>query len=131
MLLFLDKCINKKKMEKIIKSKRKEGKIKLILIIIFTILVISLILITLKFKIEIVNLVIDSQTQGYINNKYRIIIKIYTFNKIPIFKSKINQEKIQKILSNQKIKENIEKEKTILEYLRPSYINTVTITAPK
>lgn len=112
MLLFLDKCINKKKMEKIIKSKRKEGKIKLILIIIFTILVISLILITLKFKIEIVNLVIDSQTQGYINNKYRIIIKIYTFNKIPIFKSKINQEKIQKILSNQKIKENIEKEKT-------------------
>ena len=57
-------------MEKIIKIKRKEGKIKLILIIIFTILVISLILITLKFKIEIVNLLIDSQTQGYINNKY-------------------------------------------------------------
>ena len=73
----------------------------------FIILIIMLMIIKIKIKFEIQNLKISTNETPHINSKYQIKIKIYTFGAIPIFRIKLNNQKIKKVLSNQIIKEKI------------------------
>lgn len=79
---------------------------------ILLLLLIILSIITIKIKIEIENLFFTSKSKEHLNKDYRIIIKIYSFYKIPILKIKITNDKIQKILNNKKIINKISKEKS-------------------
>ena len=69
-------------------------------------------IITIKIKIEIQNCKIATNKKPHLNNNYQIKIKIYTFGILPIINIKLNNKKIQKILSNQKIKEKIKQQET-------------------
>lgn len=100
-----------------------------LIVLLFIIFFVTLIL-TLKIKFEIENFVFKSDDKKHIKEDYIFIIKLYLFYKIPIYKIKITQEKIQKIFNNKKIKQGIEKgkikflenrkdvDKDILKYLK-------------
>ena len=62
------------------------------------------IFITIKIKFEIQNLKISTNEKPHLNKKYQIKIVIYTLGFIPILKIKLNNQKIKKIINNQKIK---------------------------
>ena len=64
---------------------------------------------TSKIEIKIENLIITSQTKKHINDKYKIIIKMYVFNKIPIIKITLTENKLKKIYTKLKMKEKIRK----------------------
>ena len=64
---------------------------------------------TSKIEIKIENLIITAQTKKHINDKYRIIIKMYVFNKIPIIKITLTENKLGKIYTKLKMKEKIRK----------------------
>ena len=64
---------------------------------------------TSKIEIKIENLIITSQTKKHINDKYKIIIKMYFFNKIPIIKITLTENKLGKIYTKLKMKEKIRK----------------------
>ena len=82
------------------------------MVFLFIILIIIIMLITTKIKFEIQNLKISTNEKPHLNKKYQIKIMIYTFGVIPILKIKLNNKKIQKIISNQKIKEKIKQQET-------------------
>lgn len=75
-------------------------------------LIIILMIITVRIKIKFNNFEFSSQSKEHINKNYKIEITIYTFNLIPILKLKITNKKIQKMLSNEKIKNAINEQKT-------------------
>jgi len=95
-------------MEKLILNPLKEAKILVFLFVFIIILIILILLLSLKIQIQVSNFRFTSQTKKHINKEYSIIIKFYTLNKIPILKSIINREKIQKIKSNEIIKNKIQ-----------------------
>ena len=83
----------------------KEGEI-LVFLFILLFLVINIILIFFsKIQIQINNLKISTGEKRHINKNYEIIIKLYTLKKIPILKSVITKEKLEK----NKLKEKIQK----------------------
>lgn len=107
----------------------KEGYILVFLLcfflIILIILVTIIIIIKSKMLIEIENLVIKANKKIYINDAYKIIVKIIIFNKIPILKFKLDNKRMtvernkiinKKIFSN--IKENFLKNKMKKEILK-------------
>ena len=77
------------------------------ILLIFFILII--VIMTSKIEIKIENLIITSQTKKHINDKYKIIIKMYFFNKIPIIKITLTENKLGKIYTKLKMKEKIRK----------------------
>ena len=79
----------------------------LFILLIFFILII--VIMTSKIEIKIENLIITSQTKKHINDKYKIIIKMYVFNKIPIIKITLTENKLGKIYTKLKMKEKIRK----------------------
>lgn len=79
----------------------------LFILLIFFILII--VIMTSKIEIKIDNLKITSQTKKHINDKYKIIIKMYFFNKIPIIKITLTENKLGKIYTKLKMKEKIRK----------------------
>ena len=79
----------------------------LFILLIFFILII--VIMTSKIEIKIENLIITSQTKKHINDKYKIIIKMYFFNKIPIIKITLTENKLGKIYTKLKMKEKIRK----------------------
>ena len=79
----------------------------LFILLIFFILII--VIMTSKIEIKIENLIITSQTKKHINDKYKIIIKMYVFNKIPIIKITLTENKLKKIYTKLKMKEKIRK----------------------
>ena len=82
----------------------------MVFLFILLIFFISIIVImTSKIEIKIENLIITSQTKKHINDKYKIIIKMYVFNKIPIIKITLTENKLKKIYKNLKMKEKIRK----------------------
>jgi len=95
-------------MEKLILNPLKEAKILVFLFVFIIILIILILLLSLKIQIQVSNFRFTSQTKKHINKEYSIIIKFYTLNKIPILKSIINREKIQKIKPNEIIKNKIQ-----------------------
>ena len=82
------------------------------MVFLFIILIILLMIITIKIRFEIQNLKISTNENPHLNKKYQIKIIIYTFGIIPIFKIKLNNKKIQKIINNQTIKEKIKQQET-------------------
>ena len=82
----------------------------MVFLFILLIFFISIIVImTSKIEIKIENLIITSQTKKHINDKYKIIIKMYVFNKIPIIKITLTENKLGKIYTKLKMKEKIRK----------------------
>ena len=77
-------------------------------------LIIILMVITLKIKINFTDFEFNTQKHNKLEKDYKIKITIYTFNKIPIIKTKITNEKIQQIIKNPKIKEAIKNQETKL-----------------
>ena len=58
-----------------------------------------------KIRIEIIDFKFDSTSQNHANKAYKIIIKFYIFNKIPVIKSTITQKKLKNFKINQKAKD--------------------------
>ena len=77
-------------------------------------LIIILMVITLKIKINFTDFEFNTQKHNKLEKDYKIKITIYTFNKIPIIKTKITNEKIQQIIKKPKIKEVIKNQETKL-----------------
>ena len=57
-----------------------------------------------KIRIEIIDFKFDSTSQKHINKDYKIIIKFCIFNKIPVIKTTITQDKLKNFKMNQKAK---------------------------
>ena len=89
-------------------------------------LIIILMVITLKIKINFTDFEFNTQKNNKLEKDYKIKITIYTFNKIPIIKTKITNEKIQQIIKNPKIKEAIKNQETkLIENRKDIDINVI------
>ena len=88
------------------------------LVFLFVLLVILLLIIifmTAKIEIKIINLVINTQSNNHINDKYEIILKLNILEKLPIIKFKITKKKLSKMQKRFQMNEKIKKlEKDIL-----------------
>ena len=82
------------------------------MVFLFAFLIMILIFITIRIKFEFENFKFTSLSKEHLNRDYEIQFTIYTFIKIPILKTKINNEKIQKIINNEKIRKIIKKQET-------------------
>ena len=75
-----------------------------------------MIVLTSKLDIRIINLMIDSQNEKYIHDKYKIIIKLKIFETIPIIRFTLTKNKLKKIQQLLKVNERIQQlEKDIWE----------------
>lgn len=80
------------------------------------ILIVTLVIITAKIEVKIVNLVMNSQIEEHIPNRFEIIIKLKIFENIPILKFTLNKNKVKKIQQSLKMNEKVKQlEKDILE----------------
>lgn len=75
------------------------------LFVLLAIIVIAIILFFLTIQIEIVNLKFCSQTSRHINEDYKIVLKLYVFGIIPIFKMNLTKPKFEEMKVKQKFKE--------------------------
>ena len=76
----------------------------------------GLVILTSKLDIRIINLIIDSQSKKYINDRYEIIIKLKIFGNIPILRFTMNKNKLRKIQQSWKMNEKVNQlEKNILQ----------------
>ena len=75
----------------------------MVFLFIFIIIVLSFIF--SKIRTEIINFKFDSTSQNHVNKDYKIIIKFCIFNKIPIIKAIITQDKLENLKVNQKAKD--------------------------
>ena len=82
------------------------------MVFLFILLIIILIIITIRIKFQFKDFKFTSLEKEHLNKDYEIEIIIYTFQKIPILKTRITNEKIQSLLNNEKIKEVIKKQET-------------------
>lgn len=82
------------------------------MVFLFIFLITILIIITIRIKFEFINFKFTSTNKEHLNKNYEIKITIYTFQKIPILKLKINNEKIQRIIKSPKIEKVIKQQKT-------------------
>ena len=79
-------------------------------------IIFTFIIITAKIEVEIINLVIDSQNKNYVNDRYKIILRLRIWGKLPIMKLTITKQKLKKIRESIKIEKKIKKlEKDIWE----------------
>ena len=63
-----------------------------------------------------INVIIDSQSKPYVNDKYKIIIKLKIFDTIPIIKFTLNKNKLRKIQQSLKTNEKVKQlEKDIIQ----------------
>ena len=86
------------------------------LFILLIFLVLGLVILTSKLDIRIINLIIDSQSKKYINDRYEIIIKLKIFGNIPILRFTMNKNKLRKIQQSWKMNEKVNQlEKNILQ----------------
>ena len=72
-------------------------------------IIFTFIIITAKIEVEIINLVIDSQNKNYVNDRYKIILRLRIWGKLPIMKLTITKQKLKKIRESIKIEEKIKK----------------------
>ena len=76
----------------------------------------GLVILTSKLDIRMINLIIDSQSKKYINDRYEIIIKLKIFGNIPILKFTLNKSRLRKIKQSRKMNEKVKQlEKDILQ----------------
>lgn len=69
---------------------------------------IFIIILTIRIKFEIINFKFTSQTKEHVNKNYKINIKVYIFNIIPIIR--ITEKKIKELFKNEKVREQIKKQ---------------------
>ena len=74
------------------------------LFLFIAIVTLAIILFFSKIRIQIINFKFNSQKQRHINKDYKIIVKLYAFGFIPIFKISITKNKLEKIRLKEKIK---------------------------
>lgn len=87
------------------KKLQKGGKTMVFLFGIILMIILSIVLLIFsKIGIEVIDFKFSSQTKRYFNQDYKVILKLYAFGCIPIFKMTITKEKLEKI----KVKEKIE-----------------------
>ncbi len=77
------------------------------MVFLFIFLIIILMIITIRIKFDFKNFKFSILENKKINKNYEIKIVIYIFQKIPILKTKIDDEKIQKIINNEKLRNAI------------------------
>ena len=76
----------------------------------------GLVILTSKLDIRMINLIIDSQSKKYINDRYEIIIKLKIFGNIPILKFTLNKSRLRKIKQSRKMNEKVKQlEKDIIQ----------------
>ena len=85
-----------------------------LLTIILIVLILTIIIAKAKISIEVKNLKIKSNKKRYINDDYKMIFKIIIFNKIPILKFNLNNEKLV-LERNKRINKKGSKEESFLE----------------
>ena len=86
------------------------------LFILLIFLVLGLVILTSKLDIRMINLIIDSQSKKYINDRYEIIIKLKIFGNIPILKFTLNKSRLRKIKQSRKMNEKVKQlEKDIIQ----------------
>ena len=86
------------------------------LFILLIILLLGIIILTSKLEIRMINVIIDSQSKPYVNDKYKIIIKLKIFDTIPIIKFTLNKNKLRKIQQSLKTNEKVKQlEKDIIQ----------------
>lgn len=96
------KRLKMKLLEKLILNPLREARI-LVSLFIFIIIILSLIF--SKIRTEIINFKFDSTSKKHVNSDYKIIIKLCVFNKIPIIKTTLTQDKLENLKVNQKAKD--------------------------
>lgn len=107
-----------------------------LLSIILIIFIITIIIMKSKMSIEVKNLKIEANKKIYMNDSYKIIFKVIIFNKIPILKFILNNEKLvlerNKII-NKKISKEEEKyfknkiKKELFKHLSDIRINKLNL----
>ena len=100
------------------------------MVFLFVILLIVIAIITLKIKVEVENVQFNSYEEEHLKNNYIINIKIYIFRKLPIFKIKIDNNKVRRFLKNDKIMGKVKAEKNKI-ILNKNDINMKTLKALK
>lgn len=80
------------------------------MVFIFIILILMLVILTIRVRFEFRNFEFTSLYKNHLNKDYKIKITIYTFERIPILKIKIDNEKIKKFLDNEKVRKSIKKQ---------------------
>ena len=86
------------------------------LFILLIFLLLGLVILTSKLDIRMINLIIDSQSKKYINDRYEIIIKLKIFGNIPILKFTLNKSRLRKIKQSRKMNEKVKQlEKDIIQ----------------
>lgn len=100
------------------------------MVFLFVILIIVIAIITLKIKVEVENVQFNSYEKDHLKNNYKINIKIYIFRKLPIFKIKIDNNKVKRLMKNDKIMEKVKVEKNKI-MLNKKDINMKTLKALK
>ena len=106
------------------------------LTIILIVLIITIIITKAKISIEVKNLKIKANKKIYINDDYKVVLKIIILNKIPILKLNLNNEKLvlernkrinKRDLKEEKfLKNKIKKE--ILKHFSDIQINKLNLT---
>lgn len=71
---------------------------------------IILMVLTIRIKFELTNFIFNSENKNHFNRDYEMKVILYVFYKIPILKTKINNNKIKKITNNDKVKQSIKKQ---------------------
>ena len=66
----------------------------------------------MRIRFEILNFKFSTQSKFYINKNFEIKITVYSFFKIPIFQTRINSNKIERVMNNKKVKEIVKKQGT-------------------
>ena len=88
---------------------KKEANILVFLFVLCFILIVIQMMITAKIEVEIINMVINTQTKSHINNAYKMIFRLRIWGKIPIIKFTITKQKMRKIQKTINMQEKIEK----------------------
>lgn len=100
------------------------------MVFLFVILVIVIAIITIKMKVEVENLQFNSYEKEHLRINYKVNIKIYIFRRLPIFKIKIDNNKVKRLLKNDKIMDKIKVEKNKI-MLNRNDINKKTLKTLK
>lgn len=75
------------------------------MVFLLILIVFLLLIIFSKIKIEVVNFKFSSEWKRHINKDYKVIIKLYILNKIPILKINITNTRLEKLKLKDKIKD--------------------------
>ena len=73
-------------------------------ILLSLIIIITVILFFSKINIQIINLKFNSQKEKYLNEDYMFIVQLYVFDKVPLIKTRITKQKLEKINFKDKIR---------------------------